>query len=800
MRKLFKHLKPYAATIAAIVVILIVQAYCDLSLPSYTSDIVNVGIQQGGIDEKIPDAIAEEEMNKLLLFVAEEDQQTVLDAYEKKESDSDYKYDGAIYVLKDSVKKDEEKSGKVFDILGKPMLLTYGFESGSDTTKKMEESMKENMISSIKEQAEKQAESMQSQMTDEQKAALAANPELAKKQQDEMQKNIDEQVKKIENADIFEILNMIPDEQRADVIDKISEKMDDMPDTMLEQSATSYIKETYSVLGVNTDKIQNRYILTTGGKMLALAFLGMIASVLVGLLASRVAASTGRDLRGKVFKKVVGFSNAEFDKFSTASLITRSTNDIQQIQMLAVMLLRMVMYAPIMAIGGIFKVLHTNVSMSWIIVLGVILIVMVVAVLFIVAIPKFKILQNLVDRLNLVTREILTGLPVIRAFSTEKHEEERFDDANRTLTKTNLFVNRAMTFMMPVMMLVMNGVSVLIVWTGAHGISDGKMQVGDMMAFIQYTMQIIMGFLMLCMISIMLPRAAVAADRVEEVLKSETMIHDPKQEKHFPEDGKGVLTFDHVSFRYPGADEDVLEDITFTAKPGETTAIIGSTGSGKSTLVNLIPRFYDVTSGDITLDGVDIREVKQHELREKLGYVPQKGVLFSGDIASNIMFGNSHGSDDEMIEAAEIAQATEFIDTKPEKYKSPISQGGSNVSGGQKQRLSIARAIAKHPQVFIFDDSFSALDYKTDVTLRRALAEKTSGSTVLIVAQRISTILHAEQIIVLDEGKVAGKGTHAELLKNCPVYREIAESQLSRKELEAALNEQTDGKEDQIHG
>lgn len=800
MRKLFKHLKPYAATIAAIVVILIVQAYCDLSLPSYTSDIVNVGIQQGGIDEKIPDAIAEEEMNKLLLFVAEEDQQTVLDAYEKKESDSDYKYDGAIYVLKDSVKKDEEKSGKVFDILGKPMLLTYGFESGSDTTKKMEESMKENMISSIKEQAEKQAESMQSQMTDEQKAALAANPELAKKQQDEMQKNIDEQVKKIENADIFEILNMIPDEQRADVIDKISEKMDDMPDTMLEQSATSYIKETYSVLGVNTDKIQNRYILTTGGKMLALAFLGMLASVTVGLLASRVAASTGRDLRGKVFKKVVGFSNAEFDRFSTASLITRSTNDIQQIQMLAVMLLRMVMYAPIMAIGGIFKVLHTNVSMSWIIVLGVILIVMVVAILFIVAIPKFKILQNLVDRLNLVTREILTGLPVIRAFSTEKHEEERFDDANRTLTKTNLFVNRAMTFMMPVMMLVMNGVSVLIVWTGAHGISDGQMQVGDMMAFIQYTMQIIMGFLMLCMISIMLPRAAVAADRVEEVLKSETMIHDPKQEKHFPEDGKGVLTFNHVSFRYPGADEDVLEDITFTAKPGETTAIIGSTGSGKSTLVNLIPRFYDVTSGDIMLDGVDIREVKQHELREKLGYVPQKGVLFSGDIASNIMFGNSHGSDDEMIEAAEIAQATEFIDTKPEKYKSPISQGGSNVSGGQKQRLSIARAIAKHPQVFIFDDSFSALDYKTDVTLRRALAEKTSGSTVLIVAQRISTILHAEQIIVLDEGKVAGKGTHAELLKNCPVYREIAESQLSRKELEAALNEQTDGKEDQIHG
>ena len=534
--------------------------------------------------------------------------------------------------------------------------------------------------------------------------------------------------------------------------------------------------------------------------MAALALLGMVASIMVAFLASRVGASAGRDLRSGVFHKVVGFSNNEFNHFSTASLITRSTNDIQQIQMLIVMLLRMVLYAPILAIGGVLQVMKTNVSMSWIIGLAVIIIAFVVLLLFLVVMPKFKVLQNLVDKLNLVTREILTGLPVIRAFSTEKHEEERFDDANRTLTKTNLFVNRAMTFMMPVMMLVMNGVSVLIVWTGAHGISDGQMQVGDMMAFIQYTMQIIMGFLMLCMISIMLPRAAVAADRVEEVLKSETMIHDPKQEKHFPEDGKGVLTFNHVSFCYPGADEDVLEDITFTAKPGETTAIIGSTGSGKSTLVNLIPRFYDVTSGDITLDGVDIREVKQHELREKLGYVPQKGVLFSGDIASNIMFGNSHGSDDEMIEAAEIAQATEFIDTKPEKYKSPISQGGSNVSGGQKQRLSIARAIAKHPQVFIFDDSFSALDYKTDVTLRRALAEKTSGSTVLIVAQRISTILHAEQIIVLDEGKVAGKGTHAELLKNCPIYREIAESQLSRKELEAALNEQTDGKEDQIHG
>ena len=600
----------------------------------------------------------------------------------------------------------------------------------------------------------------------------------------------------LDDMSMFDLLKMLPAEQRATMVEKIEEQMSEMPDTILDQAAVSFCRSAYKDLGMDMDQTQIHYLLKTGGQMAALALLGMAASIMVAFLASRVGASAGRDLRSGVFHKVVGFSNNEFNHFSTASLITRSTNDIQQIQMLIVMLLRMVLYAPILAIGGVLQVMKTNVSMSWIIGLAVIIIAFVVLLLFLVVMPKFKVLQNLVDKLNLVTREILTGLPVIRAFSTEKHEEERFDDANRTLTKTNLFVNRAMTFMMPVMMFVMNGVSVLIVWTGAHGISDGQMQVGDMMAFIQYTMQIIMGFLMLCMISIMLPRAAVAADRVEEVLKSETMIHDPKQEKHFPEDGKGVLTFEHVFFRYPGADEDVLEDITFTAKPGETTAIIGSTGSGKSTLVNLIPRFYDVTSGDITLDGVDIREVKQHELREKLGYVPQKGVLFSGDIASNIMFGNSHGSDDEMIEAADIAQATEFIDTKPEKYKSPISQGGSNVSGGQKQRLSIARAIAKHPQVFIFDDSFSALDYKTDVALRAALKENTQDSTVIIVAQRISTILHAEQIIVLDDGEVAGIGTHKELLKSCEAYYQIASSQLSETELARDLNDETDGKEE----
>ena len=748
MKNLFKYAASYWKAMIAIMLILFVQAYCDLSLPAYTSDIVNVGIQQGGIEDEIPEQIAREEMDKLLLFVSEEDGQKVMDAYE--EDTESYEKDA--YVLKESVSGDEEQMKELQDILKLPMMMTTGFESGSDMTKEVESQLKSSLPDGTVS----------------------------------------------EDTTIFDIMKMLPGEQRTAMVEKMGEQMDDLPDTILDQAAVSYCKSVYQDLGMDMEKIQTGYLAKTGGMMIALAFLGMAASVLVGFLASRVGASAGRDLRGRVFHKVVGFSNHEFNQFSTASLITRSTNDIQQIQMLIVMLLRMVLYAPILAIGGVFQVMKTNVSMSWIIGIAVIIIACMVLLLFVVAMPKFKMLQKLVDKLNLVTREILTGLSVIRAFSTEKHEEKRFDDANVELTKTNLFVNRAMTFMMPAMMLVMNGVSVLIVWTGAHGISDGQMQVGDMMAFIQYTMQIIMGFLMLCMISIMLPRAAVAADRVEEVLKSETIICDPERPEVLPEQGEGVLSFDHVSFKYPGADEDVLQDITFTARPGQTTAIIGSTGSGKSTLVNLIPRFYDVTEGKITLDGIDIRDIKQHDLREKLGYVPQKGVLFSGNIASNIMFGNQDGTEEEMKEAAEIAQATEFIETKPEGYESPIAQGGSNVSGGQKQRLSIARAIAKHPQVFIFDDSFSALDYKTDVTLRHALAEKTRESTVLIVAQRISTILHAEQILVLDDGKIVGKGTHAELLKNCEVYREIAESQLSRAELESAV--QTDGKEEKIHG
>ena len=723
MTKLLKFLKPYAGAVTAIICVLIVQAYCDLSLPAYTSDIVNVGIQQSGIDEKVPEEISEEDLGSLMMLAPSDKQEEIQDAYE--ESKGDYDYNGKVFSLKDSVKDDKEELENLEELLAKPMLLAAGSTLDSEMAGKLKMNLQQPM----------------------------------------------------------------QPEQKDEMLKEIYKQLDDVPDMMLEQSAPVYIKQLYEKIGIDTDAIETHYILNTGGKMLALAGLCMAASVLVGLLASRVGASVGRGLRRDVFRKVVGFSNGEFDKFSTASLITRSTNDIQQIQLLTVIILRMVLYAPILALGGIYQVFHTNVDMSWIIALAVGIIVMVVVVLFLIVMPKFKIVQNQVDRLNLVSREILTGLPVIRAFSTEKHEEERFDEANKALTKTNLFVNRAMTFMMPLMMLVMNAISILIIWVGGHSINDGAMQVGDMMAFIQYTMQIIMSFLMICMISVMLPRAAVSAPRVDEVLTSDTLIHDPKEPDAFEKEGKGEVSFNHVSFRYPGAEEDVLHDITFTAKTGQTTAFIGSTGSGKSTLVNLIPRFYDVTEGKITIDGKDIREVSQHDLRDRLGYVPQKGVLFSGDIASNILYGNPDGSEAEMEEAAQIAQAEEFISHKKKKYHSPIAQGGSNVSGGQKQRLSIARAIAKHPDIYIFDDSFSALDYKTDVTLRQALKQKTKDSTVIIVAQRISTILHAEQIIVLDDGKVAGIGTHKELLKNCEAYYQIAASQLSEKELEADMKE-----------
>ncbi len=729
MNKLVKFLKPYAVTIAAIFAVLMMQAYCDLSLPSYTSDIVNVGIQQGGIDDKVPTVLSEEDLQKLTMFMSQEEAEQVKDSYILQTEDTEYDYDGAVYELKSEIQEDEAALDELADMMQLPMFISV---------------------------------------------SAASNDEMAQQ---------------------MEMLGAMPEEQRSAALEQVKEKMEDVPDMVLTQSVPVYIKSVYQELGVNTDKIQIQYILHTGLKMLGLALLGMAASITVGFLAARVAASTGRDLRSKVFAKVIGFSNAEFDKFSTASLITRSTNDIQQIQTLTVMFLRIVLYAPVHAIGGIIKVFHTNVDMIWIIALGVALVFMIVIVLFIVAMPRFKTLQTLVDRLNLVMREILTGLPVIRAFSKEKHEEDRFDKANRDLMKTNLFVNRAMTFMMPLMMLVMNGITVLIVWSGAAGIDKGQMQVGDMMAFIQYTMQIIMSFLMICMISIMLPRAAVAAERVDEILTSETSIDDPEEPKRLPENSKGEVAFEHVSFRYPGAEHDVLHDLNFVAKPGQTTAIIGSTGCGKSTLINLIPRFYDVTEGHIRVDGVDVREMTQHDLRGKIGYVPQKGVLFSGTIASNILYGNTDGTEEEMKEAASIAQATEFIDEKPKKYESTIAQGGTNVSGGQKQRLSIARAIAKKPEIFIFDDSFSALDYKTDVVLRTALKEKTQDSTVIIVAQRISTILHAEQIIVLDEGKIAGIGTHQELLKSCEAYYQIASSQLSQEELRRNL-EADEGKEE----
>ena len=729
MKKLLQFLKPYATTVAVIFCVLMIQAYSDLSLPSYTSDIVNVGIQQGGIDETIPDAISESKMEQLMLMMKEEDARIVKEAYSLNTVDTGYSYEGAVYELKESVKKDDEQMKLLSEKMELPMFLCLSAASDSEMGQKLE------------------------------------------------------------------LFAMMPDEQKSVAMEQISEQMKDVPEMVISQSIPIYIKGAYEELGINTDEIQTHYIINTGVKMIGLALLGMLASITVGFLASRVAASTGRDLRSKVFTKVVGFSNTEFDKFSTASLITRSTNDIQQIQMLTVMLLRIVLYAPIQAVGGILKVFNTNVDMLWIIALGVALILMIVFVLFLVVMPRFKILQSLVDRLNLVMREILSGLPVIRAFSTEKHEEERFDKANRDLTRTNLFVNRAMTFMSPLMMLVMNGITVLIVWNGAIGVDQGQMQVGDMMAFIQYTMQIIMSFLMICMISIMLPRAAVAAERVDEVLRSETAISDPEHPKQLSQNGKGEVVFEHVSFRYPEAEQDILHDLNFTARPGQTAAIIGSTGCGKSTMINLIPRFYDVTEGKIMIDGTDIREITQHDLRDKIGYVPQKGVLFSGTIASNILYGNPEGTEEEMKEAAAIAQATDFIEEKYKKFDSPIAQGGTNVSGGQKQRLSIARAVAKKPDIFIFDDSFSALDYKTDVVLRAALKEKTQESTVIIVAQRISTILHAEQIIVLDEGKIAGIGTHKELLKSCDAYYQIASSQLSEEELKRDL-EESKGKEE----
>lgn len=715
MRKIASYLRRFFLPVLGIVVLLVIQAVCDLSLPDYTSKIVNVGIQQGGIENPAPEQIRQSEMEKLLLLVPEESRDAVLEKYTLNTEK-----DPAVYEQKRlSGKEQEDLNG----ILEKPIFLVYMLESG-------------------------QVEGMPGEIT----------PEILQG---------------------MEAQGISLDQ----VMDELDQKLGEMEGSILTQSDILYVQQEYEALGVDVGAIQIQYIVITGLKMLGLALAAMLATIIVTLLASRTAAGVAKNLRNDVFQKVVSFSNQEFEKFSTASLITRSTNDIQQIQMLLVLLLRIVFYAPIVAVGGCVMALQKNSSMFWVIGVAVVAVLSLVVVLFSITMPRFKLMQKLVDKLNLVSREILSGLWVIRAFGTQKYEEKRFDGVNRDLTKTNLFVNRVMTCMMPAMMLTMNAVTVLIVWVGADKINAGGMQVGDLMAFIQYTMQIVMSFLMISMMSIMLPRATVSANRIQEVLETEVEIADPARPEDFVPSKTGEVEFQDVFFRYPGADEDVLENITFTAKKGETTAFIGSTGSGKSTLVNLIPRFYDVTKGRILVNGRDVREVTQHELRARIGYVPQKGVLFSGTIESNLKYGGDSISDRDMEQAAQIAQATEFIGAKPDGYQSEISQGGGNVSGGQKQRLSIARAIAKHPEIYIFDDSFSALDYKTDVALRKELKEKTAGATVLIVAQRISTILHAEQIIVLDEGKIVGKGTHEELLQSCEVYQQIALSQLSKEEL-----------------
>ena len=748
MKKLLKYLRPFAGAIIVAIMLLFVQAISDLSLPSYMSNIVNIGIQQKGIEDAVPKAIKSSELNKLLLFTNSDDKKVVEDNYKliRKEelSNDDYeKYikqypelaNEDIYVL-DTKSKDVKR--KLNEILGRPMLITSLFESG-DATKVMGDS-----------------------------GNVMAAPE-----------GVD-----MANMDPFMMLSNMPEEQVLEIIKGINEKLDEMPESMVTQSAVTYVREQYKELGIDIDKVQTNYLFMAGAKMLGVALIGTIAAVIVTFIAARIEAALGRNLRKDVFNKVVGFSNAEFDRFSTASLITRTTNDIQQIMMLIVMGLRIVFYAPILGIGGIVKVVKSGAGMGWVIVVAVVSILSLVAVLFVFAIPKFKMVQKLVDKLNLVTRESLTGMLVIRAFSTEKYEEEKFERANMNLTKTNLFVNRAMSMMMPLMMFIMNGVTLLIVWVGSHRVDSGVMQVGDMMAFMQYVMQIIMAFLMISMVSVILPRALVSAGRVSEVLNTDIAIKNIENPVSFKVEEKDEIEFKNVSFKYPGADEYILKDINFKAKSGETTAFIGSTGSGKSTLINLIPRFYDVTSGEILIDGENIKNVSLHDLREKIGFVPQKGMLFSGTIESNLKYGGEHISDEYMHKAAEIAQATEFISSKESGFNTEISQGGTNVSGGQKQRLAIARALAKNSEIFIFDDSFSALDFKTDAKLRKAINEELSDSTLLIVAQRISTIMNAEQILVLDEGKVVGKGTHKELMENCEVYRQIALSQLSKEELQ----------------
>ena len=747
MFKVLLKLRKAWKSVLIVMILLVVQAMGELALPDYTSKIVNVGIQQGGVESCVPEAIREEELQNILLATDEDD--FILDKYtllsKDDLSESDYnKYvkeypaleKENIYMLKKISKEDKEK---LEDVMAKPLVMMYIIQ---DETKS--ESMRQYVIS-----------------------ALPVEVQSA-----------------FQNASLIDIIKAMPKEQSKQMIDNFGKQIENTVGGMLSQSAITAVRAEYTAIGMDTDKIQSSYIWKAGFQMLGVAFLIMLAGVTVMYFSSGMACKLGKYLREEVFEKVLKYSNKEFREFSTASLITRSTNDIQQIQGMIQMLFRTVVFAPIMGIGGLIRVItKSSTSMIWIIGFAILCILTIVLILFIVAMPKFKKLQVLIDKINLVAREILTGLPVIRAFNKEKSEEERFDKANLDLTKVNIFVNRVMSFMMPLLMFLMNGISLMIVWFGSKNIDSGVMQVGDMMAIIQYTMQIVMAFLMVSMISIMLPRAAVSANRINEILDQDLSIKDKDETKKFESDKKGLVEFKNVSFRYPDADMEILTDINFTAEPGKTTAIIGSTGSGKSTIVNLIPRFYDVTGGELCVDGVNIKDVSQKDLRDIIGYVPQKGVLFSGTIESNIKFADENMSDERMIKAAEIAQATEFIESKSEKYQTHISQGGTNVSGGQKQRLSIARAIASDPEIYIFDDSFSALDYKTDCVLREELAKVTKDKTVIIVAQRINTVLNADQIITLEDGKIVGKGTHEELMENCETYRQIALSQLSEEEL-----------------
>lgn len=764
MTKIFKNMAPYWYMIVAIVLLLIVQAFGDLSLPQYTSDIIDVGIQNKGVEHILPVKMTEDEHEISQLYMTSKEKKIWKDTYEKK---------GEYYICK---AEDEEKLDQLDDTFLTVIFLNHNMSNVKESQFKK---MIKNSIASNPAMAPMK-DKIDDMSVDE--IGKMLNMEFKSFQEE------DDNGKKVIYVDVRPMLYQMKQTGMMSAKDiqksreEIEKKMNDIGESTLFSTGVAYATKCDKAAGVDIDKIQTDYLWKEGGRMLGIAFMILVAAVGVGFLASKVGASVGRDLRGKIYKKVMGFSNAEMNRFSTASLITRSTNDIQQIQMVTAVMLRLLLYAPIIGIGGIIKVYQTGAGMEWIIALAVVVILGFVMLLVSIAMPKFKIMQTLVDGLNLVSREILTGLSVIRAFGREKTEEERFDEANKKLTGTQLFTNRIMTFMMPGMMFIMYSVTILITWVSAQKIDAGTLQVGAMTAFITYAMQIVMAFLMMTAMSIMVPRAGVAADRIDEVLKTEASVQNVKKPETLKEH-KGVLEFSHVDFKYPGAEHNVLSDIDFKVEPGKTTAIIGSTGCGKSTLVNLIPRFYDVTGGQITLDGKDIRRISMEELREEIGFVPQKGVLFSGTIASNLRFGKADATDEDIKEAAEIAQATEFIETKKEKYDSPIAQGGSNVSGGQKQRLAIARAIAKKAKVLVFDDSFSALDMKTDAALRKELNEKVQDASIVIVAQRVSTILHADQILVLDDGKIVGKGTHEELLKNCEVYLQIAKSQLSEKEL-----------------